>query len=281
MPKIDMEFYNVLSKPIEQASLFYAYYFLYEVKNVREYKQKLREITDKLEKAFYTYSIYAIASEVADSFNFLRIKDERSSRATEDDIFEELLKANVGKRLAKMCSSIIKEISDGAREIRMFDLENYSHVKTFCEWFEKNIAAFSRRNDFVTAAKTIFETETDNYKWLEDYGGKAWSSICDRTLTRHKSSVLYVDSSWNTQHNLENWMNKIPTNENYVALNKCYKYMGSQTVFDPDEEILDHEVLDCLNRVLDWNFSGNYKNLYEIAVIYDRSLLEHKELFYK
>lgn len=282
MPKIDLEFYNVLSKPIEQASLFYAYYFLSEVKNIREFRRKLYEITNKLERAFDTYSIYTIATEVAECSNFLMIRDQRSSRATEDEIFQELSKANVNKQLAKHCSNIIKEISDGAKEIRMFDLENYNHIKTFCEWFEKNTSAFSRSNAFIVVAKTIFETETDNYTWLEEYGGKVWTSICDRMLTKHKNSILYVDSSWNIQHNFENWLNKVPKNENYIMLNKCYKLVGSRlTVFDPDEEILDHEVMLCLKNVLDWNLKGDYKKLYEIASIYDRSLLEHKELFYK
>ena len=259
------QFYSVVSEPVKYASLFYVYYYLVEVENVRELKRKFVELRNELEEAFYWYGIYSCSEQLSYAPEGILEIDEVAWQ--KGYRIEDCLKMAHGT-ISKTLMNHLKYIN---KNLRTFGGrgEGLEFVMSNCVSAEDTIKCFSDSSLFLEAAELMFGINKENTHgtcwWAEDYGGEPWSKI-SRTLRRKGSvsPVIFIDACWGMHHNTGMWIN--------------YVFLESK-----NDEVVEREgadgILDELEKLLCDNFEGRLVKVFDIAVIHDEELEKYRRFF--
>lgn len=273
VPDIVKQFYSVISRPVRYASLFYTYYYLVEVENIRELRRDFEKIRDELYVAFYNYGVYNVGRELRFLAHGFAVKgdehDERHITAEEwqevgksrewiNSRFDTMLKeARFSRREVAYAMLLFKENCDIMLTSEMkpgitFE-KDYKSVEKYCQHLENTFATYSRDITFLSVSEKLFLINN----WVENCGGEPWAKIC-KTLLRRRTTkpTIFVDACWNIQHNTGVWLNKIGLRDDVRKIK-----------------------LDSLQVLLDNNIDGIMKEVFNKALVFEPSLSKYKEYF--
>jgi len=242
---------------INLALQFYLLYYAVYVLKLIEYKGKLDTLSKQLADKFYNYGIFSIWNEMHNFYDKYHIssKNKFSNNdyffSTFDELYADMLVFIERIAVENKINNISTAIAETKNIAKNF-IETY--VKTLNSQFSDNatklalssaISAISDSYPFIgdnmyatlkNNPQQFFESAKEIFNaccWTTGFGGKTWGKIAD--LMTHKndmSNILFVDKCWNIQHNNGNWI------DTYNVRDKV-----------------------TLNRILDWNFTGEYDKL--------------------
>ena len=281
VPAIVKQFYGVISQPVRYASLFYTYYYLVEVENIRELRRDFEKIIDELWVAFYNYGIYSVGRELQQ-----HVYGELRLETTFLDMEVEYAASEMDKYLITVYPSM-KTVERGKtielyiffyREFKqagpIITTKDFEAIKKFCMTADIYTSMFRRPSTFLQYAYNLFNLphiEGDFYGWMREYGGESWAKICKTLLIRNKTRpTIFVDACWNIQHNTGVWLNKVNVSEKEiepfdVAL-KVADYL----------DIIEINPYSIINKIFDYNLEGKMENILSVAMIYEPSLDKYK-----
>lgn len=256
------QFYHIINSPFEYVSLFYVYYYLVNVKGIRELNRRFREIRDELWTAFYNYGIFTINSQlkvIHDSF-----------RITHPYNITDCLKHTYDR--SKIYNSDFKFLS----YVMYPHYSNFPSTKTIRTFrdvvdrvaiSEKALCIFSQPERFLRCAAHLFGLTSDTTggkcswkeEWIGEYGGEPWANISRNILKRNKlTKTMFVDSCWNLVHNDVTWLAK----------------GGDFFMEIPD--LTERANMHKIHSLLDANFEGNMQLLFKEAEKYEPWLAEYE-----
>ena len=232
-------FYEFAGKPIRYGSLFYTYYYLLEVKNIKSLRKDFEDIRNNLWIAFYNYGIFTSAFDL-------------HHMTGEDEKLKHVLKKNdYNKKLFEVFNNQ-KHPTLGVK---------YEEVEKFCIFMEQEFKAFSNSTRFLKTCYDVFKT----------LNMQPQIKICNTMLRRNKiRPTIFVDACWNLVHeSYIHWSNWICDDE---------MYSFSDILNTTDKWILQDEYLELLNMLLEERLEGKIYNMYGLSLNFDPSLYRYETL---
>lgn len=263
VPDIVKQFYSVISRPVRYASLFYTYYYLVEVENIRELRRDFEKIRDELYVAFFNYGVYSVANELmwfTESFDVfqegIRGEDSFTARAQSENIeglkeafYDEFVKQGLkGRDIPRYLSYIEESFGTSYIDTVGKDID-YETVEGACIWLEDAFCIFSKPNVILSDAEKMFLL-----KGFRFGGGEPWSKIARTLLRRNKTKpTIFVDACWGMQHVTGSWLDRVER---------------------PGKEIYT-DVFDTLSTILKWKAEGEMPRVFRYALDYEPSLIKY------
>lgn len=283
--QIVKQFYRVISRPVRYASLFYTYYYLVEVENVRELRRDFEETRDELWTAFYNYGVYSVGSELlhlgeefifVDEEGILRYLDGKVSK---EKVYNVIIEA-YPKLSIREKNNTLGTFMFFANQSSITDPINrdYVSVEEFCRIIENQRFVFSMSKRLLEIAGRIFNLHSAKYYWRRSYGGEAWAKICKTLLRRDKTTpTIFVDACWAIQHNTGVWLDKVDNaNSEIGIISSIIGYLDRKYM---NQEEVNAQVQQTLFDILDSNQRGDMKEVFKYALKYESSLIKYKEYF--
>lgn len=217
-------FFNEITKPISNCTQFYVMYYLTDIAGVKELQNDFNIRTERLYTAFMNYGVYSVASELTHLADKFTVKDVGIDQLPRDKFnefmemwlyplrheeyhykgdpqyFRDVVTAFGRQPTCDQLKSVHPDIGSKQEIVEFF--EELDTVKVG----SRPLNIIKNRYEFFRAAEKIFNT----YGWQVGYGKEAWAKVA-RALIHFKdiSKVMVVDSSWNLQHNMGIWLNKV------------------------------------------------------------------------
>jgi hypothetical protein len=279
-------FYPPMAKPVEEAALWYTYYYLAEIvddlptTDKARFKHQFTELSKKLQDAFMDYGIYSTLRELrhADTQTRIRVSSDRKAElenwCKQRNLNPRQLEVlGYGESLGPIAKTIkTKEnFLAFAQQFTALKSDEAALLWVFCnpdanwgpgksENNAREYLAALRKEGINYTDKHYLDMAEDIFKdvsWGSGYGGNAWAGICKALKRRDiDSPTLWIDTMWAIQHNSGIWINKV--NIEYGGMQSFGKYK--------------YDVYGSLKALLDANFSGNLKAVGEVACKYEPSL---------
>jgi len=224
------QFHETFKMPMSNAAKFYTLYYIDQEMDIDGFDFYLGRTVSNLAKAFYNYSIFACAGELANIHRNFRIDDYtiaaimEQSTSLEPSMVAGSLGALTSPKADKIVEDLVDECkreTDGkvqkiAEKLVIKDpVENHaaitdSGVERACLSAEQKYNAFSEPETFLRAAEFVFShiwaTRYDDgdedyidtvpfdnateFGWGGSYGGEAWASVS--TTARKKDELTGV-----------------------------------------------------------------------------------------
>lgn len=280
VPDIVKQFYSVISRPVRYASLFYTYYYLVEVENIRELRRDFEKIRDELYVAFYNYGVYSVVGEMMHLFDKFSVFDSESGDAwtylewlergkdlkwVEGKLYINLINLGIPSRtvnaMVKVYGYNLKDWIKRFKELGAIPWHKeitlplyYGDVEDTCLQFEKDFHCFSKPESYLEISKRFFGLPN----WEETIAGEPWVKICKTLLRRNKTTpTIFVDACWNMQHDTGVWLRRVDISEEEFT-------------------IADKNPYELLTRIFEWNQDGSMVNILPISMKYEPSLYKYK-----
>lgn len=264
--------YNVLGQPVSSGSLFYALYWLDEVRNETEAAFDFTQLRNDLWDGFQVYGLYSVVRELGVAFDHFWIDGEVMSSYHDRGAFREAetrITEQVSSGDSEYLASLVIDSAPLKRE-KQFRADGEAMFNLLMT-AEEQWSAISEPDRFLSAAEDIFSKPPQGglrpeFGWQDQYGGDAWGAICRHLLRAGDlPKTVWINQSWAIQHNNTIWLNKlqIPRQERSDVSEVFHRiYPGNHLVGTlSNEEIFD----TALRRLLDERKKGNMEPVFAYA----------------
>lgn len=264
VPDIVRQFYSVISRPVCYASLFYTYYYLVEVENIRELRRDFEKIRDELYVAFYNYGIYSVGTELMWATEAIRIPYKKrkgdytyaearyilNSEHAEvyPEFYEEFKRQDVNPRDISRYMRYIQTSYDEHFNDTVGTDVDYETVEDICIWLQNKFSIFTNKTMLIDAERMFLLKN-----WTFG-GGEPWSKIARTLLRRNKTKpTVFVDACWGMQHVTGSWLDrvKVPGEESYAT------------------------IYNTVSKILEWKSEGEMPRVFRYALDYEPSLIKY------
>lgn len=280
--------------PLGWAAVFYALLYLVQIQEVEEAEFDFRDVSRKLDRAFFWYGVYLCIREfghVAGRYDILLPPEigpegetmavNKIARAYNDewdshlspseadeafavhferwDLPEELIEPTKQSNLIRANTGKdwmkVTRLMNAAAVAGLDWSEPYETIELIRDFFRHSPKQYVGGG---SARVTGVFNQAEGWKGYE-FDGPAWAGICEVLLTRpDMTRVMFVDQAFSIEHNNSGWFNKHPVTErdNDVAVEMV-----------PGASLDAH--VRALPKLLDANHEGNMKTVFEVAAEFD------------
>ena len=264
VPEIVKQFYSVISQPVRYASLFYTYYYLVEVENIRELRRDFEKIRYELYVAFYNYGIYSVGLELMwatesilipykkrkEKYTYAEARYINNEEHTEvyPEFYKVFKNQGVNQRYIPRYMKYIQTSYDEHFTDTVGTDTDYETVEDICKWLQDKFSIFTNKTMLIDAEKMFLIKE-----WK--FGGtESWSKIARTLLVRNMiTHTIFVDACWGMQHVTGSWLDrvKVPGEESYAT------------------------IYNTVSKILEWKSEGEMPRVFRYALDYEPSLIKY------
>lgn len=213
------KFWKPITRPAENASLWYVYYYLSEFAPLhpvykRLIKREFDRLSEKLDQAFLHYGTYAILRELRHMKDHTKDFGDYYERYGEgsEEFEDEVKKLHLTPKERNF--AVFMMDLTARRDIEYPDKARMNII-SWLSYLNKNGLDLTPRKELFKTAEGLFE----KLDWVSTFGGRTWAKIARTMAHRYNvSRTMWIDMMWSLQHNTGTWLNKVAIPSSRKAL---------------------------------------------------------------